>query len=532
MSFRKGSLALWVVLFSIGSVCSADQKIYWNGGGPEPGHAWMKRANIDGTNVESVLDQYNGGFQGIAFDRTTGVLYGADLRPSVFRALSDGSSREDLNSSYATDIEVDAVNGRVFWTSATQSSFVRGIYSSNLDGTDVRTLVTIPYLDICMGLALDVLAGKVYYTYDRYSNHHGEIRVMNTDGTGNALLVDLGYVVGPLDIEIDASAGKLYWRESGSAQVNERLRRANTNGTSVENLLVGPTRLWAYDAIHFDQVNGKFYFAYPNPNGGRLVDIFRANPDGSSTELVLTTDAGQVTYMETATVNANAPPTADAGVNQTVNCTGPLTEVTLDGTASSDPDNDTLSYEWSAPDGVFGDDDRFSPTPTGLFPVGPTLVTLTVTDGEGGVATDDVLITVQDNVPPVVVCTTDIVSLWPPNRGMVDVAICVQASDACVNPENLRVACTVSSSEPDDGTGDGSSLGDVDGVDGYICPVPLDLAYDPQTGCYRGSVALRAEREGLQAGRTYAIVANVTDSSLNSAAASCVVVVPHDKRKK
>ncbi len=233
---------------------------------------------------------------------------------------------------------------------------------------------------------------------------------------------------------------------------------------------------------------------------------------------------------EPIVVNAN--PVADAGPDQIVECTGPLTEVLLDGTASFDPDDDPLEYEWSAPDGVFSEDNRSIPAPTGLFPIGPTLVTLTVTDGKGGVATDDVLITVQDTQSPVVVCTTDIVSLWPANHRMVDVAICVQASDACVRPENLLVSCTVSSSEPDDGTGDGSSIGDVDGLDGYTIPVAVDLVYDEQTGRYLGSVALRAEREGAQAGRTYSIVTNVMDISLNFATASCVVVVPHDKRKK
>lgn len=226
----------------------------------------------------------------------------------------------------------------------------------------------------------------------------------------------------------------------------------------------------------------------------------------------------------------NGIPIADAGPDQTVDCTGRLTEVALDGAASFDPDVDTLEYEWSAAGVVF--DDPSSPTPTGLFPVGPTLVTLTVTDGKGGVATDDVLIRVQDVQPPVVLCTTDIVSLWPADHKMVNVAISVQASDVCVSPEHLLVNCTVSSSEPDDGAGDGSSIGDVNGFDGYTRPVEVALTYDASAGCYIGSVALRAERDGGQLGRMYSIVTQVMDTSLNSATASCVVVVPHDKRKK
>ena len=44
----------------------------------------------------------------------------------------------------------------------------------------------------------------------------------------------------------------------------------------------------------------------------------------------------------------NRPPVADAGVDQSV---GGGAMVTLDGTASSDPDNDTLSYVWQQIDG-------------------------------------------------------------------------------------------------------------------------------------------------------------------------------------
>ena len=45
-------------------------------------------------------------------------------------------------------------------------------------------------------------------------------------------------------------------------------------------------------------------------------------------------------------VNVNKPPVSKAGINQTVN-EGTL--VTLDGTGSSDPDGDQLTYKWTAP---------------------------------------------------------------------------------------------------------------------------------------------------------------------------------------
>jgi hypothetical protein len=71
----------------------------------------------------------------------------------------------------------------------------------------------------------------------------------------------------------------------------------------------------------------------------------------------------------------------------------------------------------------------------------------------------------------------------------------------------------------------------VDGANGYAAPVPVDLVYDAVSGCYYGLVSLRAERDGTAGGRVYSIVCNILDTDGNFNTASCVVVVPHDKRR-
>ena len=95
----------------------------------------------------------------------------------------------------------------------------------------------------------------------------------------------------------------------------------------------------------------------------------------------------------------NRPPIADAGPDSTTECAGPSgTAVTLDGTGSSDPDIDPLTFAWFAPGITF--DDPASPTPTGTFPLGITTVTLEVTDPSEESDLDAVDITVEDTTAP------------------------------------------------------------------------------------------------------------------------------------
>lgn len=227
----------------------------------------------------------------------------------------------------------------------------------------------------------------------------------------------------------------------------------------------------------------------------------------------------------------NTAPVAIAGEDRTVEWQGELTSVGLDGTLSSDLDGDQIKFQWSVPENSGATfDDPASPTPVGEFPLGATRVTLTVTDGNGGIDVDDLLVSVVDTTPPVVDCMTDIVALWPPNHKMRNVKVCIVVSDNCANPEDLLLFCAVSSNEPDDARGDGHFTGDVDGVDGFTEPVVINnLEYDAEEGCYFGDVKLRAERDGGESGRAYSIVCYVIDSEDNTTTASCVVVVPHHK---
>jgi len=105
-----------------------------------------------------------------------------------------------------------------------------------------------------------------------------------------------------------------------------------------------------------------------------------------------------VDFDDIAIVQANQPPVAYAGDNQTVEGTSPSgAPVVLDGSGSSDPDNDPLTYNWTWTDGS-----ATGVNPTVTLPLGSREITLTVDDGKGGIATAKVVVTVVDTTPPTI----------------------------------------------------------------------------------------------------------------------------------
>ncbi len=198
-------------------------------------------------------------------------------------------------------------------------------------------------------------------------------------------------------------------------------------------------------------------------------------------------------------------PVANAGLDQTVECAGAQTSTTLVGTGSTGPAGHALSYSWS---------EGGKPIATGASPVvkfgmGPNVVTLTVTDTATGLSsTDTVTVTVVDTTPPTISVAGVPTDLWPANHKMVRFFPVVTVSDAC--DPSPTVTLKVTSSEPDDGTGDGNTSGDI------VIHSPTD-------------VELRAERSGNGPGRTYTLVWTATDDSGNFKNFTAVVTVPHSK---
>jgi len=90
---------------------------------------------------------------------------------------------------------------------------------------------------------------------------------------------------------------------------------------------------------------------------------------------------------------SNRPPVANAGPDVTVDCSN---SVLLDGRASTDPDNDSLIYEWREGSMVLGT----GATLAVQLPLGVHVVTLTVSDGHAN-SQASVNVTVRDASAPV-----------------------------------------------------------------------------------------------------------------------------------
>jgi hypothetical protein len=216
--------------------------------------------------------------------------------------------------------------------------------------------------------------------------------------------------------------------------------------------------------------------------------------------------------VDVLVANVNHAPTAVAGNNLTVN---EGSSVTLNGSASSDPDSDPLTYSWvqvSGPAVTLSGANTAFPQLTAPFVsvAGATLqFQLTVNDGFGGTntATTSVIVNNINNPPNVDHATPSISSLWPPNHSMIQVFIL-----GVIDTEhNDTITITsVTQDEPTNGTGDGDTS-----VDAVINS--------------NGTVLLRAERDGNGNGRVYHIHFTASDFE-GSASGVAKVSVPHSKK--
>jgi PKD domain len=233
-------------------------------------------------------------------------------------------------------------------------------------------------------------------------------------------------------------------------------------------------------------------------------------PLGAHTFTLTVTDPGGLSNSaSTLVMVTDQPPVARAGADQAVHASGPNgASVKLDGSASSDPDGDPLTYAWTDENG----------NPVGgatavtyvTVQLGTHTFTLTVKDPAGlsSSSSTHVTVTVRDTTAPTLQLSLSPTNLWPANHKLVEVTASISASDAVdANPAIKLVSIT--SNDPN------TTADDIQSVDGG----PLAFGSDVRT------FLLRADRDPKNSPRVYTVTYCVKDASGNTSSASAQVLV-------
>jgi hypothetical protein len=182
------------------------------------------------------------------------------------------------------------------------------------------------------------------------------------------------------------------------------------------------------------------------PTGGSLLAFFAGKDIGVTTSSEHSSFANDFSIDFTGGAKGavgpidriNHPPDCDIVISYESECSGGTTTISLNGSGSSDPDGDTLTYNWTSdcPGATF--DDAHSATPTLTITTAPGCsvscqISLVVSDGTLSSEPCHESINISDSHAPVVDCPDDLTiqcteSTDPSHTGV------ATAEDACSTP--------------------------------------------------------------------------------------------------
>lgn len=279
------------------------------------------------------------------------------------------------------------------------------------------------------------------------------------------------------------------------------IQRITVRDTTAPVITAPPNRIAEATALFTPVILGQpvvFDIFLSSVSNNAPVDGF---PLGTTMVTWVATDTSGNTSaaIQRVTVHDTTPPVLTLPPDVTAEATGPLTSVQIGQATATD---------------IFGPVTISHNAPANGFPLGTTEVTWLATDANGNSNQGIQRVTVLDRTAPSFTLNRVTDRLWPANHKMVLAATVSDVYDT-VDPVPL-VNIHVTSSEPDNGKGDGNTTQDWD---------VKQIGNDWQ-------IWLRAERSGKEDGRRYAINVTVSDSSGNQTTDNHTVMVPHDRRNK
>ncbi|MCA0757054.1 PKD domain-containing protein [Paenibacillus sp. N4] len=252
---------------------------------------------------------------------------------------------------------------------------------------------------------------------------------------------------------------------------------------------------------------------------GTLSFTPKAGISGTAAVSVILKDDG-------GTANGGVNASAVQTFNITIDAVAPVTEASVNPTGPNGWHTVDAVLTLSAADdlsGVAKTEYRINNgewvTYTGSIPAfhdGEYRVDYRSVDNAGNVEEEQSVTLRVDTTAPALTVSLDHGTLWPPNHKMVDITATLDFADAASGIASFELT-SITSSEPDDGLGDGDTANDIQGAD-YGTP---DTKF-----------SLRAERSGQGTGRVYTVTYTITDKAGNQSVQSVTLKVQHDNSDK
>jgi len=237
----------------------AGGHIYWTGMGvPANDDGFIKRSNLDGTNVQTL------------------VPAGGTFTPK--------------------QMKLDLAGGKMYWSDREGMRVMR----ANLDGSNIEALVTTGQGDTdrmdesrwCVGIALDLDRGFLYWSQKGPSNGHvGSLRRAHiavpagqTSSTRTDIEILYDKLPEPIDIDLDLGAGFIYWTDRADNTVSRariEIPAGLTAGARTDRQIL-VTGVATAIGVALDLGRGKVYYT-----SGANGPIGRANLDGTQNESLI-----------------------------------------------------------------------------------------------------------------------------------------------------------------------------------------------------------------------------------------------------
>jgi DNA-binding beta-propeller fold protein YncE len=246
------------------------------------------------------------GPDGVAVDMAGGHIYWTLMgNPSandgeVMRSNLDGSNVTTLVPAGGTftpkQMKLDLAGGKMYWSDREGMRVMR----ANLDGSSVEALVTTGTTDAdrmdasrwCVGLALDLAGGYIYWSQKGPTNGnvgtlrraHVEIPSGQTSANRTDIEVLYDKLPEPVDIDVDVGAGYIYWTDRSDNTVSRgpiAIPAGSTAATRTDRKILVMGVATAI-GVTLDLPRGKVY--YTSGAGGALG---RVNLDGTQNESLI-----------------------------------------------------------------------------------------------------------------------------------------------------------------------------------------------------------------------------------------------------